>query len=378
MRLAPKNLEWFKHLMMIFIVVISVSSKLIADDSDESQEENLGVASAEEIRLQLYKQSAKKILIKKLTKPDGDSVKISVLKPINYTDMKTVEPIVTTIENAIQSYDPNLDVRISDQSMPSLTLESFRLSVAKLSTDIVIISVLNTSSFEMYMYDKRTPNQIYAHTEPLSSAARYELTSEASTYYTKLLIRRTLYRFIRNQYYEMPRDDSPPLLQSEIPRYVASTQSLELINREARSHFYISAGLGAAISKGVRDKFWNSNFMSGQVALKVYDKLYLEGSFNMFAYNAVVGSFKYLFSSRDSAFRIMGGLGFSYFLEDRQVINWDQTEGGLQRKYYIVPSVSLLMPIADIYLKAEAQVYIPFRTTNRYVFAIMPGLLFMF
>ena len=199
--------------MVIFIVVISVSSKLIADDSDESQEENLGVASAEEIRLQLYKQSAKKILIKKLTKPDGDSVKISVLKPINYTDLKTVEPIVTTIENAIQSYDPNLDVRISDQSMPSLTLESFRLSVAKLSTDIVIISVLNTSSFEMYMYDKRTPNQIYAHTEPLSSAARYELTSEASTYYTKLLIRRTLYRFIRNQYYEMPRDDSPPLLQ---------------------------------------------------------------------------------------------------------------------------------------------------------------------
>ena len=344
----------------------------------ENSYQNFGVASAEEIRIQLFKQSAKRILKQKLSTPDGGSAKIVILKPINYTDLKTVEPIVSTIESAFQSYDTNIDVRISEQTMPSLTLESFRLAVAKLSSDIVVISVLNTSSFELYMYDKRTPNQIYAHTEPLSSAARYELNNEAAVYYTKLLIRRTLYRFIKNQYFEMPRDDSPALLQSEIPRYVASAQSLELINREARSHFYISAGLGAAVSRGSRLKYWNSNLISGQLAWRVYDKLYLEGSFNMFAYNAVLGSLKYLFSNRESSFRIMGGLGVSYLLKDRQVLNWDQTEGGLEKKYYIVPSVTLLLPISDVYLKAEAQIYVPYRTNNRFVIAVMPGLLYMF
>lgn len=375
--MMKKNI-WLNQLIAIFSFAVSVCSLSLAEYPSNNSYENFGIASAEEIRLQLFKQSAKRILIEKLTKPDGDSAKIFVLKPINYTDLKTVEPIVSTIESSIQSYDPNIDVRISDQSMPSLTLESFRIAVAKLNTDIVVISVLNTSSFEMYMYDKRTPNQIYAHTEPLSSAARYELNNEAAVYYTKLLIRRTLYRFIKNQYFEMPRDDSPPLLQSEIPRYVASNQSLELINREARSHFYISAGLGAAISRGSRLKYWNSNLISGQVALRIYDKLYLEGSFNMFAYNAVLGSFKYLFSNRDSSFRVMAGLGFSYFLADRQVLNWDQTEGGLEKKYYVVPSVSLLLPISDIYLKAEAQIYIPYNTNNRFVIAVMPGLLYMF
>lgn len=365
--------------LCLFALSVPLTSRAEGPEGPtESSYQNFGVASAEEIRIQLFKQSAKRILKQKLSTPEGGSAKIVILKPINYTDLKTVEPIVSTIESAFQSYDSNIDVRISDQTMPSLTLESFRLAVAKLSSDIVVISVLNTSSFELYMYDKRTPNQIYAHTEPLSSAARYELNNEAAVYYTKLLIRRTLYRFIKNQYFEMPRDDSPALLQSEIPRYVASAQSLELINREARSHFYISAGLGAAVSRGSRLKYWNSNLISGQLAWRVYDKLYLEGSFNMFAYNAVLGSLKYLFSNRESSFRIMGGLGLSYFLKDRQVLNWDQTEGGLEKKYYIVPSVTLLLPISDVYLKAEAQIYVPYQTNNRFVIAVMPGLLYMF
>jgi len=37
-----------------------------------------------------------------------------------------------------------------------------------------------------------------------------------------------------------------------------------------------------------------------------------------------------------------------------------------------------MLPISDVYLKAEAQVYIPFQTTSRYVLAIMPGILIMF
>ncbi len=357
---------------------MSFVSVVKGEELQESLSDNFNASSAEAVRIEKFKQSAKNILINKLTKSDGDSAKIYILKPINYTDLKTLEPVVSTIESSIQAYSSSINVKKTDQTMPSLTLESFRFTIAKLNAEIVIISVLNANNFEMYLYDKRTPNQIYAHTESLSSSARYDLNAEAASYYTKLLIRRTLYRYIKNQYYEMPRDDSPAILQSEIPRYIASTSSLELVNREAKSHFYFSAGLGAAISRGKAGKIWNSNLISGKLAVRVYDKLYLETSLNMFAYNAVTGSFKYLFSERNSPFRFMGGLGVSYFLEDRLVVNWDQTSGDLQKKYYIVPSVSIMLPISHVYLKAEAQLYIPYKSSNRYVFAIMPGLLVMF
>ena len=361
---------------------IPQESSLTAPTQDTSSngatENSINVTSAEAMQIEQFKTSATQSLINKLTTSEGKSSKVYVLRPINYTSLKVINPITSLIKDTIQAYGSSINVSTSDSTMPSLTLESFRTIVAKLNTDIVIISVLTNNNFEMYLYDKRTPFQIYAHTEPLASAARNELTSEASLYYTRLLIRRTLYRFIKDQYYEMPRDDSSPILKSEIPRYIASAESLEMINREVRSHFYISAGLGAAISKGVTAKYWNSNLISGQLALRVYDKLYIETSLNMFAYNALSGSLKYLFSDRSSSFKWMFGLGFSYFLEDRQVLNWDQSNGNLQKKYYVVPSVSLMLPISDVYLKAEAQVYIPFKTTSRYVLAIMPGVLIMF
>jgi hypothetical protein len=379
LKIVLKNSSWLFKILFLSLVGFNLSYALGAEEEAKEQKpENFNATSVESVRIERFKQTAKKILLSKLTTPEGEPAKIYVLKPINYTELTTLDPLVSTIQTSIQSYDPSINVKKSNHMMPSLTLESFRLALAKLGGDIVVTSVLNSSNFEMYLYDKKTPNQIYAHTEPLAAAARYELNTETATYYTKLLIRRTLYRYIKNQYYEMPRDDSPPILQSEIPRYVASAESLELINREARSHFYASAGLGAAISRGVKSKFWNSNLVSAQLAVLVYDKLYLEGSFNMFAYNAALGSLKYLFSNRDSSFRLMGGLGVSYFLGDRQVLNWDQSNGDLQKKYYVVPSISVMLPISDVYLKAEAQLYVPIQSTNRYVLAVMPGLLLMF
>ncbi|NBX69689.1 MAG: hypothetical protein EBR01_12080 [Proteobacteria bacterium] len=372
-----KNLNFF--LVSVISLFVAASSFLVA--ADDLQDTGLGefnANSAEAVKLDKFKQSAKRILMNKLSMPDGGNAKIHVLRPINYTDLKSIEPLRNTIQSSIEKYDPSISVSKTDQTLPSLTLESFRLAVAKLNTEIIIVEILNASNFEMYLYDKRTPTQIYAHTEPLSSAARYDLTTEAANYYTKLLIRRTMYRYIKNLYYEMPRDDSPPILQSEIPRYIASAASLEVVNREADSNFYLSAGLGAAISRGKEGKFWNSNLISGQIAVRIYDKLYLEGSLNMFAYNAITGSLKYLFYDRNKSFRLMAGIGGSYFLYDRQVLNWDQTNGGLQQNYYIVPSISAMLPISHVYLKAEAQLFIPYRASSRYVFAILPGVLVMF
>lgn len=380
-----KTQTYLPLFLALVLLEMSVSPQSLAqeiasntDNSNSNITQNENPTSAEAVRVSHFKQTARRVLLNKLSQPDGAPAKIYVLTPINYTELKLVDPLASQIQNTIQSYDKNIDIRRSNQSMPALTLESFRLTVAKLNADIVIISVLNSTAFEMYLYDKRTPRQIYAHSEPLASSARYELTQEAASYYTKLLIRRTLYRYIKNQYYEMPRDDTPPILQTEIPRYIASTESLEMINREVRSNFYISIGMGAAISKGITDKFWNSNLNSGQLGVRLYDKWYLEASFNMFAYNAPVAAVKYLFSNRDSSFRFMGGLGVSYFLKDRQVLNWDQTNGQLQHRYYVVPSFTLLLPISEIYLKAETQLYMPTRALDRFVFTIMPGLMVMF
>ena len=84
--------------LCLFALSVPLTSRAEGPEGPtESSYQNFGVASAEEIRIQLFKQSAKRILKQKLSTPEGGSAKIVILKPINYTDLKTVEPIVSTI-----------------------------------------------------------------------------------------------------------------------------------------------------------------------------------------------------------------------------------------------------------------------------------------
>jgi hypothetical protein len=104
-------------------VGFNLSLALGADEEAKEQKtENFNATSVESVRIERFKQTAKKILLSKLTTPEGESAKIYVLKPINYTELTTVDPLVSTIQTSIQSYDPSINLKKSNHMMPSLTL----------------------------------------------------------------------------------------------------------------------------------------------------------------------------------------------------------------------------------------------------------------
>lgn len=332
-------------------------------------------ASPEALRLARFKAAARKLLVKKLTNKDGTPTKIYVLPPIDYTTSKAKTAVMNTITKNIKMYDPILSVKEGEFPLTGVTLEQFRKAIATNRADVIFVTVMYPTNFDMYLYDKRRPFQIYAHTEPISSVARYNLSNDAATYYTKLLIRRTLYRFIKNQYYELPRDNSSPILKSEIPRYIASKESLEKVNREMRTKFYVGTGIGAMMSLGGSGT-WNSNLLGFQAAYNVADSFYLEGAVDLAAYNAFIGSVKYLFSNKQQSFKFTGGLGLATVM-DKKTLNWDQTDGIKTGSVFAVPSFTFLYPIVDVYLKAETQVFIGLNNRN-YIFTLLPGVVVLF
>jgi len=333
-------------------------------------------ASPEALRLARFKAAARKLLVRKLSNKDGSPAKIYVLPPIDYTTSKAKKAVMSTITKNIKAYDPIIEVKEGEFPLTAVTLEQFRKAIASNHADIIFVTVMYPSNFDMYLYDKRRPFQIYAHTEPISSVARYNLSNDAATYYTKLLVRRTLYRFIKNQYYELPRDNSNPILKSEIPRYIASKESLEKVNREMRTKFYAGMGIGAMMSVGAGSQTWNSNLLGFQAAYSFADSFYAEGAVELAAYNAVVGSIKYLFSNKQQSFKLTGGLGLSTVM-NQKTLNWDQTDSIPGGSIFAVPSLTFLYPIVDVYLKAETQLFIGLNNRN-YIFTVLPGVIVLF
>jgi hypothetical protein len=341
-----------------------------------SQEGNQVAASPEAIRLSRFKAAARKRLTRKFTNKDGTPAKVFILPPIDYTTLQVPAVVTDTITRNIKLYNPSFNVREGKFPLPSVTLEGFRKAIASLKADIIIVTVMYPTNFDLYLYDRRTPFQVYAHTEPIANAAQYDLSRDAASYYTKLLVRRTLYRFIKNQYYELPRDNSPPVLQAEIPRFIASQETLEKINREMRTNLYASTGIGAALSRGPNGRFWNSNLFGIQAGYNFYEKFYAELGFQMFAYNTLVASAKYLFSNKQDTFKLMGGIGVS-MIADRKTLNWDQFDSVKPTAIFAVPSLTVLFPIVDVYLKAEGQAYIGINQRS-VILTVMPGLFVMF
>lgn len=384
LQLLYKMFEQKSYSLVSFGFLFLLSAPLFAEqDPNQFQQQASAQQSAQPSsssqgnRLQKFKAAARARLMKKLTNRNGTSAEIKILQPVDYTTLQQPQLVTETIKKSIQVYDPKIKVEPAAYQMPALNLEHFRKATQVLKSDVIFVPVMYPSNIDIYLYDARNPLQIYAHSEPVAGAAQYELTRDAAQYYIKTLVRRTLYRYIKNQYYELPREETPTVLQSEIPRFIASHETLAMVNRDAHSDFYASAGLGAALSSGRNTgKYWNSNLFSLELGYRLKDSVFAAANVDMFAYN-VFGLFgKYMFIDKDKSFKISAGLGLGYSI-DSKTLNWDQSDSIRPGTILAAPDLTVLLPIGDVYLKAEGKLYVG---VNRraFVFTVCPGLLVQF
>ena len=329
--------------------------------------------SPEAIQKRLYalKQRAQKALLAKLKKGE-DWITIQTFPLIDYTNLNSKEFFRKMVEETFQSYEKEVQVGEAKYELTGISLERLRIGMATTQTDLAVAAVVMPTNIDVYLYDKRNPFKIYAQSEAFLEGNQEALSVPMAEHYSKLAFRRALFRYISNQPYDLPRDGSPPILRSEVPRVIASYQTVDMINREASANFYVSANWGAAISRGFSGKLWNSSLISLELAWNFVGRWFLEAAGEISAYNMGVASVKYLVSDREEPFRLMLGIGGAV-LSNRHTFDWDQSNDIRGRQFYAVPSLSVLFPISDVYLKLESRAFVGVNGQS-HIFTIMPGL----
>jgi hypothetical protein len=141
--------------------------------------ENAGVT--EEVSSESRKQGIQ-ALVKKLSPKSGKKPKIVLLKPIDYTTMDYGSLASSTLQRVLDKYG-QFDIVNKDDPMKALTLEEFRRVVAHSNADVVFVTVLKPTNFDMFLYDRKTPYYIYAHSEVLPEANQYKLTKDIGSDY---------------------------------------------------------------------------------------------------------------------------------------------------------------------------------------------------
>lgn len=313
-------------------------------------------------------------LVKKLSTKDGKPAKIILLSPIDYTTLDFSELASTNIQKTLLRYG-KFNIETEDYHLPSLTLEQFRKVIIKTKADIVFVTVLKPTNFDLFMYDKKTPYYIYAHSEVLPENIQYKLTKDLVTQYSRLLLRRTLYSFIEDQYYELPREESQQFMHTDVPRWIATSDSLAVVNHDINSNYFISLGYGGALVAG-NGGGWTSDVFSGNIGVRVYQDFYVDIGLDSFAYNAFNVSALYGFIDRDSPFRYYLGFGLAMAV-NQHTIDFDRVFSQAGSNAYAMGTGIVTFPILDIWLKLEGRLYFGVGQSTT-IFSVTPGIMVLF
>lgn len=323
-------------------------------------------------RLYNLQQKARTVLAEKLQRGERDWAEITVVKPINLSRLKETDFLHPIVEETLRSFNEDINVHESPYSPQGISLDMFRKAVAETRADLLVATVIMPGNIDFYIYDKRDPYKVFAQSEVFAEGVQEELRLDMAQFYAKQGFRRALFRYTSNQAYELPRDGSPPILQSEVPRFIASYQAVEMVNREVYSNFYAAVNWGGAMSRGQSGKFWNSSLISLELGANIFGRWYLEAAGEISAYNTAIGSLKYMVSDRDESIRLMFGVGGAV-LSNRHTFDWDQSNDIQGRQFYAVPSISVLFPISDVFFKVESRMLLGL-THNSQIFTFMPGI----
>jgi len=355
-------------------------SEILQQEGDETRSVyELGIKAEREMAnvVDEEERAAIKFLKEKLTKKNGRTAKVVVLTPLDYTNMNLSASVATTIHRDLMQYGVNNSSR-SNYVISSLTVEAFRKAKIRTKADILVLSVLKPQQFELFMYDSRQPYNIFAYSQELPDPTVQPFTLNAAQYYTRLLVRRVLYLYLQDYYLELPRIDQRPTLVAEVPRWVANAKVFKRANKNIISNFYASASVGAALAKGSRGDYWGTNIISGSVAYRFMETSFIEAGFSAFTLNMFSLGFKYYIEDKSTPF-LFGGGGVAVGLAfNKHTIDWQQSLSPVPlggSAIMGIPSLSVLFPIGDAYLKAETQVLIG---SGQMVLTFLPGLLLKF
>lgn len=341
------------------------------DDEESAEYDSQAAASQQD------EQAAISLLKQRFTDDNGQPSKIALLTPLDYTNLSLGKIVGGAMQQDLIQYGITT-AKQEDYVIDSLTLDAFRTAKIRTRSNVLLLSVLKADQFEVFLWDAKQPYQIYAYAEPIPDLNQENFTVELAQYYGQVLIRRVLYLYLQNYYLDLPRLEKRPIIVTDIPRWVASEKLVERANKDILSDIYASASVGAAFAQGSAGKVWGSNVISASAAVRIWDQFYFELSLQSFALTAGLGSIKYYFEALDSPFifgvGIGGGIGYN-----KHTLEYEQVDDRIplgRAVSMIAPSVAILFPIGDAYLKAETLVMLGSNKQN--AIAFLPGLLLKF
>jgi hypothetical protein len=296
-------------------------------------------------------------LIAKLIDVNGKKIPIGVVPPMNYNtgaaEQVSKELLIKTL-----TYYGSFEVRPIKDTLRGLTLEEFRRLVTTHNFDVVIATTLKPTNFDIFLFDRRTPYFIYAYSATFPEQIQYKLTPTIIEEYTKSVVRHILFSYSQNEYYELPRAETSPVLQAEIPRWIASPRTLASVNHDIISNNYLTLGVGGAVSLGDNSAgSYDSNLVNFEYGRRVTQHFFLELAADMLTWNAFSASVKYLSNNRDNIFNYALGLGAglannSHTLADNP--NIPLTISG----NFVVASATILFPILEVQFKLESKLLV--------------------
>jgi hypothetical protein len=139
----------------------------------------------------------------------------------------------------------------------------------------------------------------------------------------------------------------------------------------------IGLNIGSALSRSRSKELWNANMVGLQFGVKVYKRFYFEIAASASSYNIFTATARYQFLDRESPLRFAVGLGVG--MATKKLV-WvaDQTAGLGIYSYYIVPQASLILPIGDVHIRADFQIFASPFSFKQFIFTFQPGIQFSF
>ncbi len=324
-----------------------------------------------------------KILKKKLRKAGGTQVSIVLLRPTpsKGEELNGYESVSIGIEKALGRND-GLTLRRTDSSLEKLNLDHLKRAVAKAHADVLLAPSFKADRWSLILYDRKSPFEVVMHSETVPESFIRKPTEVAKANITRELVSQLFYKYAKGETFDLPQDEAKPILQTEVPRWMATASLMWTINSEFTKRFYFSASIGGVVASGYEGRGTSSGMLGLQLGIRPLKvqlpRLVAEISGQFFTYNAILVSLKYYFLSKAESARLYIGLGAAS-LSARKTLAVDRGGSGLgSNSKYAVPSVAMVVPIGDLLFKIEAQYFRSIDDRSNSIFAFMPGLFIPF